>query len=156
VVAVDDELPLPFAEDTFDLVSSRHPATVRWTEIARVLRPGGAYFAQHVGPRSNAELYEFLLGPQPQAGDARDPHAEAGAARAAGLDVTQMRMERLRVEFFDIGAVVYFLRKVIWTVPGFRVDRYRDQLRELHLRIEEQGRFVAHSTRVLVEARKSQ
>jgi SAM-dependent methyltransferase len=156
VVAVDDELPLPFAEDAFDLVSSRHPATVRWTEIARVLRPGGAYFAQHVGPRSNAELYEFFLGPQPQAGDARDPQAEADAARAAGLDVTQLRMERLRVEFFDIGAVVYFLRKVIWTVPDFRVDRYHDRLRELHRQIEEQGPFVAHSTRVLVEARKPQ
>ena len=63
-------------------------------------------------------------------------------------------MERLRVEFFDIGAVIYFLRKVIWTVPGFTVDGYRRQLRELHERIEADGPFVAHSTRILVEARK--
>jgi hypothetical protein len=32
-----------------------------------------------------------------------------------------MRRERLRMEFFDVGAVVDFLRKVIWTVPGFTV-----------------------------------
>lgn len=31
-----------------------------------------------------------------------------------------LRMERLRVEFFDIGAGIYFLRKVIWAVPTSR------------------------------------
>jgi SAM-dependent methyltransferase len=50
VVADPDEPPLPFADATFDLVTSRHPATVWWDEIARVLGPGGVYFAQHVGP----------------------------------------------------------------------------------------------------------
>jgi hypothetical protein len=63
-------------------------------------------------------------------------------------------MERQRAEFFDIGAVIYFLRKVIWTVPDFTVDRYRHKLRELHERIEADGPFVAHAVRVLVEARK--
>jgi hypothetical protein len=63
-------------------------------------------------------------------------------------------MERLRAEFFDIGAVIYFLRKVIWTVPDFTVERYLDRLRELHRQIEADGRFVAHATRVLVDVRK--
>ena len=139
---------------SIDLVTSRHPATVWWTEIARVLRPAGTYFAQHIGPRSNAELYEFFLGPQPDIAHVRHPDVEAETARAAGLDVIDMRVERLRVEFFDIGAVVYFLRKVIWTVPDFDVDRYRDKLAELHRIIQQKGSFVAHSTRVLVEARK--
>ena len=52
VVADPDEPPLPFADAAFDLVTSRHPATVWWHEVARVLRPGGTYLAQHVGPRS--------------------------------------------------------------------------------------------------------
>jgi len=49
VVADPDEPPLPFADASFDLVTSRHPASVWWTEIARVLRPGGSYLAQHSG-----------------------------------------------------------------------------------------------------------
>jgi hypothetical protein len=61
-------------------------------------------------------------------------------------------MERLRMEFFDIGAVVYFLRKVIWMVPDFSVERYRDRLHQLHEIIDRDGRFVAHSSRVLVDA----
>lgn len=40
VVADPDEPPLPFADSAFDLVTSRHPATVWWAEIARVLEPG--------------------------------------------------------------------------------------------------------------------
>ncbi len=122
VVADPDEPPLPFADAAFDLVLSRHPATVWWDEIARVLIPGGTYLAQHVGPASVFELTEFFLGPQPEARRARDPEIESAAARAAGLDIVDLRAERLRVEFFDIGAVVYFLRKVIWIVPGFTVE----------------------------------
>ncbi|WP_280436897.1 class I SAM-dependent methyltransferase [Nocardia carnea] len=155
VVATPDEAGLPFADAAFDLVTCRHPATIRWAEIVRVLQPGGTYFAQHVGPASVFELVEYFLGPQPEARLARDPGDEAAAARAAGLEITDQRTERLRMEFHDIGAVVYFLRKVVWMVPGFTVDTYRDELRRLHDRIQRQGPFVAYSARTLIEATKA-
>ncbi|CAM5677939.1 Methyltransferase type 11 OS=Streptomyces microflavus OX=1919 GN=Smic_53330 PE=4 SV=1 [Streptomyces microflavus] len=50
--------------------------------------------------------------------------------------------------------MVYFLRKVIWMVPGFTVEQYRPQLAALHRQIEEDGPFLAHTTRFLIEARK--
>jgi len=90
---VADDPPLPFAEDAFDLVSSRHPAVVHWTE-------------------------------------------------------------RLRLEYFDVGAMVFFLCKVIWTVPGFTVDRDRDRLRDLHQQIERAGVFRSSTSRTLFEMRK--
>ncbi|MEV0769888.1 class I SAM-dependent methyltransferase [Nocardia salmonicida] len=154
VVAAPDEPPLPFADNAFDLVTSRHPATVWWDEIARVLQTGGTYFAQHVGPASVFELVEYFLGPQPEARRGRHPDDEAAAARAAGLEIISQRTERLRTEFDDIGAVVYFLRKVIWMVPGFTMEGYRDQLRRLHDRIQQEGPFVAYSSRTLTEATK--
>ncbi|MER7848738.1 methyltransferase domain-containing protein [Kitasatospora sp. NPDC096077] len=154
VVADPDEPPLPFADEAFDLVSSRHPVRAWWTEIARVLRPGGAYVAQHVGPASAFELVEYFLGPQPAAREARRPEVEGAQARAAGLEVVDLRSERLRMEFRDIGAVVYFLRKVIWMVPGFTVAGHLDRLRELDALIRAEGPFVAHSARFLIEARK--
>ncbi|SEG74903.1 Methyltransferase domain-containing protein [Actinacidiphila yanglinensis] len=155
VVADEDEPPLPFADAAFDLVTSRHPVTVWWHEIARVLRPGGTYFAQHVGPASAVEVYEFFLGEQPDTGiGPRHPDAARAAAVDAGLEVTDLRYERLRMEFHDVGAMVYFLRKVIWMVPDFTVERYRDRLRDLHELIAAKGPFVAHSSRYLIEARK--
>ncbi|MGW8668983.1 class I SAM-dependent methyltransferase [Streptomyces niveus] len=155
VVSDDDEPPLPFADAAFDLVVSRHPVHAWWTEIARVLRPGGCYFSQEVGPASVFELVEYFLGPQPPEGRAaRDPERARAAAEAAGLDVVDLRTASLRTEFHDIGAVVYFLRKVIWMVPGFTVDGFRDQLAALHRRIETEGPFVATTTRFLIEAVK--
>ncbi|MFC7876587.1 class I SAM-dependent methyltransferase [Isoptericola sp. NPDC057391] len=159
VVAHDDggpdSAPLPFADGAFDLVTSRHPVVPRWAEIARVLRPGGTYLAQHVGPASVFELVEFFLGPQPEeVRRGRDPEDEVAAARAAGLELVDLRAERLRIEFHDVGAVAWFLRKVVWMVPGFTVDAYRTELRDLHERIEADGPFVAHSARHLVELRR--
>lgn len=155
VVADADEPPLPFADEAFDLVVSRHPVKPWWSEIARVLAPGGTYFAQHVGPYSVFELVEHFLGPQPEeVRNGRHPDADRAAAEAAGLEVVDLRFEELRTEFFDIGAVVYFLRKVVWMVPGFTVEEYRPQLAALHEQIEAEGPFVATTTRFLVDARK--
>ncbi|WP_328967715.1 class I SAM-dependent methyltransferase [Streptomyces sp. NBC_00239] len=155
VVADSDEPPLPFGDEAFDLVSSRHPVTIWWEEIARVLRPGGTYFSQQVGPASVFELVEYFLGPQPEdVRRRRHPEDAAADAESAGLEVVDLRSERLRTEFHDIGAVIYFLRKVIWMVPGFTVGHHRDRLRSLHEQIEREGPFVAHTARFLIEARK--
>ncbi|WP_328301671.1 class I SAM-dependent methyltransferase [Streptomyces sp. NBC_00435] len=156
VVADADEPPLPFGDEAFDLVTSRHPVTIWWEEIARVLRPGGTYLSQQVGPASVFELVEYFLGPQPEAvRRGRHPDDAVAEATKAGLEVVDLRSERLRTEFNDIGAVIYFLRKVIWMVPGFTVGQHRDRLRELHEQIEHEGPFVAHTARFLIEARKT-
>ena len=89
------------------------------------------------------------MGPQPQ-NPARSVDSAVDHAESAGLVVVDVRHESLRAEFFDVGAVVYFLRKVIWTVPGFSVDRYREWLLRLHDRIERNGAFVAHAQRFLI------
>ena len=147
--------PLPFGDAAFDLVVSRHPVAACWPEIARVLQPGGTYLSQEVGPSSGRELAEWFTGPQPpEVWDRRSPERAAAAARAAGLTVTGLRPATLRMEFRDVGAVVYFLRKVIWMVPDFTVARYQARLADLHERIADTGAFVAHSTRFLIEARR--
>lgn len=154
VVADEDRPPLPFADGTFDLVTSRHPVATHWAEIARVLSSGGTYFSQQVGPDSGHEVYDYFLGPQPLGGSDREPEPAKAAAEAAGLEVVDLRTAELRMEFSDVGAMVYFLRKVIWFVPDFTVEKYRDRLKELHERIRADGPFVAYSRRFLIEARK--
>ncbi|MFD1718191.1 class I SAM-dependent methyltransferase [Georgenia deserti] len=154
VLPPDDGGAFPVADASVELVTSRHPVRPAWSEIARVLAPGGSYLAQHVGPASAFELIEFFLGPQTHARTARDPAAEADEARAAGLEVVDLRTARLRMEFYDVGAVVWTLRKCVWWVPDFTVDRYRDRLQDLDAMIRADGAFVAHSTRHLIEARR--
>lgn len=153
VIEAADDADLPFAAESFDLVVSRHPTEVRWGEIARVLRPGGTYLSQQVGAGSNRELTDFMMGPQPVRPGSSARWA-AGQAERAGLTVVDLREEALRTVFNDIGAVVYFLRKVLWTVPGFTVEGYRPQLLRLQEKIQAEGPFVAHAQRILIEARK--
>jgi SAM-dependent methyltransferase len=153
VVAVADAPTLPFVDGVFEMVVSRHPVVVLWEEIYRVLRPGGTYLSQQIGAGTNRELIEFMMGPQP-VNQTRSPHGARGAAESAGLEVVRLQSSALRVEFFDVAAVVYFLRKVLWTVPDFTIERYDDRLRAMHAHIETHGSFVSTAQRMLVEARK--
>jgi SAM-dependent methyltransferase len=141
---------VPFRDGAFDLVTSRHPVSTPWPEIARVLRPGGIFLSQQIGAGTNRELTEAMMGPRPPL-MLKYPE---GAAEAAGLEVLEVRAERLRAEFYDIAAVAHFLRKVVWTVPGFEIGKYRDQLRAVHDQITEKGKFISYANRVLIEARK--
>jgi hypothetical protein len=121
--------------------------------FARVLSPGGVFLSQQVGAGSNRELYEFMMGPQPDSAQP-SPKRAAAEAEAAGMAVVDLRSEALRVVFNDVGAIVHFLRKVLWTVPGFTGEAYRDRLAALRQQIQAQGPLVAHSQRFLIEARK--
>ena len=153
VVAVADAPRLPFVGATFDLVVSRHPVVTLWDEIARVLRPGGTYLSQQIGAGTNRELTDFMMGPQP-VNQRRSVQSLRAAAEAAGLEVVDLQSCALRVEFYDVAAIVYFLRKVHWTVPDFSVPKYDRQLRDVHDHIEREGAFVSTARRILLEARK--
>jgi SAM-dependent methyltransferase len=156
VVATQSDRPaFPFASNTFDLVTSRHPIVPWWAEIARVLAPGGTYLSQQVGPRSVHALSEFMSGSSSPS-TVRDPQRAKANAEAAGLVVEDLSYERLRMVFNDVGAVVYFLRLVIWIVPGFTVEGFRDRLLVLHEQIERDGPFVDHASRFLIRATKPQ
>jgi len=153
VLEQDDKAVLPLADNAFDLVCARHPTTTLWEEISRVLQPGGTFFSQQIGSGTNRELADFLMGPQPIS-ESQSAQRAATLASQAGLEVTDLREESLPVVYFDVGAVVYFLRKVIWTVPGFTTEKYRDRLLALYEHIQHYGSFQSHARRFLIEARK--
>ena len=152
VVIIESTAEAPDA--SFELVTARHPVRPDWQEIHRVLLPGGCYLAQHVGPASAFELIEHFVGTLPEAKKQRDPQGECAAARDAGLIVTDLQTARCRMEFYDVGAVVWILRKCVWWVPNFSVERYRKELVALDEQMRSGDPVVAHSTRHLIEARR--
>ena len=145
---------LPFADSSFELVTSRHPVQPDWPEIYRVLQPGGHYFAQHVGPASAFELIEYFSGPLPAERTLRDPQTEALAAEAAGLKIVDLRTVRCRMAFYDVGAVVWILRKCVWWVPDFSTEKYQQKLRDLDSQMRAGEPFIAYSARHLIDARR--
>ena len=154
VVAIDQaHEALPFAAASFDLVTSRHPITTWWDEIAPRARARAAPTSRsRSDPHSVRELSESCSARSRSS--ARDPGRRRGGRRSAGLVVRDLRLGAPPNVFDDVGAVVYFLRLVVWIVPGFTVERFRDRLLALHAQIERDGPFVAHASRFLIEASK--
>jgi SAM-dependent methyltransferase len=150
---VPDTASFPFEDQIFDLVCSRHPTVTQWSEIARVLQFDGTYYSQQIGAGTNSELTDFMMGPQ-SVSETRRLDRAVSLATSVGLEVINTQEESLTVEFFDVGTVVYFLRKVIWTVPDFSTDKYRERLKLMHEHIDENGSFVSHARRFLIEAKK--
>ena len=94
------------------------------------------------------------MGPLPEHRGGRDPEREIAEAESAGLVIEELRTARCRMEFHDIGAVDWILRKCVWWVPDFSVHKYRKHLVELDAQMRGGEPFVAHSTRHLIDARR--
>ena len=92
------------------------------------------------------------MGPLPRERRARDPEQEVAAAERHGLRVNRLERARCRMEFSDIGAIVWILRKCVWWVPDFSVAAYEEPLRRLDAQMRGGAPFVASSTRHLIDA----
>jgi len=145
--------PLPFSDNRFDLVISRHES-YQPAEVWRILKPGGLFITQQVGGLDNLELNQVL---EDNPSISFSSWGLAGAL--TGLYETGFHIERaekatLVSKFIDIGAVVYYLKAIPWQVEGFSVETHYSQLVHLHNIIERQGEFIATAHRFLIIASK--
>lgn len=120
----------------------------------RVLRPGGILLTAQGAPSISPTLADVLERPIPEwakVGQGWDIDAtldEASFETIEKLDVFPTTTYR------DIGAVVYVLRTVPWTITDFTVERYRERLYRLHLQIKREGGFTVQQHHRLLEMRK--
>ena len=141
---------LPFRDDTFDVVLNRHSSY--WPcEMARVLRPGGTYLTQQRGDGDDDLLRTF--GRPTSTGPDFGLTFAVAQLEQAGFEIVHTDEADATVRFFDVGALVYYLRAIPWIVPGFDVDADRAVLHRIHDAIESEGSFGVGSYRFLIEAR---
>lgn len=150
---IADDDPLPFQDESFDLVISRHESFDP-LEVFRVLKPGGTFITQQVGGLDNLELNQVLQR------ELAFAFFEWGLASAlTGLyetdfKITTAQKAALTVTFLDIGAVVYYLKAIPWQVEGFDPETHAEGLIKLHNIIEREGKFVTTAHRFLIIAQK--
>jgi SAM-dependent methyltransferase len=150
VTPADTGSHLPFGDDTFDLVLNRHSSY--WPrEVARVLRPGGTYLTQQRGDGDDGLLLAFGR-PIPTGSDFDLAFAVA-QLEDAGFDIARAEASDETVQFFDVGALIYYLRAIPWIVPDFDIDADRPALHRIHDVIAAEGWFGVGSYRLLIEAR---
>jgi SAM-dependent methyltransferase len=142
---------LPFREGTFDLVANRHEAFLA-PEVARVLRPGGLFVTQQVDFHTYDDLCDALGIEHPDEPDSWLPLA-VEQIEAAGMTVDDARRGIEAQAFGDVGALVWYLLAVSWSVPEFDVVRCEPALRRIHERMAN-GPLIVRQRRLLVVARR--
>ncbi|MBN1160927.1 MAG: class I SAM-dependent methyltransferase [Dehalococcoidales bacterium] len=143
---------LPFKDAFFDLILNRHEAYYP-PELMRILKTGGVFITQQVGSLNNATLVQFFLGKTIPISNWNLKSA-VDELKAAGFKIFKQQEDIQFFRFYDIGAIVYFLKAVPWTIKNFSVATYRDKLWELHIKISEDGFYDTPKHRFIVLAEK--
>ncbi len=153
VVPLVDESTLPFRENEFEVIINRHeyydPGEVR-----RILTPGGSFITQQVGEGNDVEINRWL-GAEPPEEKEWNVETAAKELVASGFRVEKKMEAFPMTRFYDVGALVYYLTAIPWTVVDFSVEKYSEALLTLHERVLQEQYLEFREHRFLVIARNS-
>ena len=141
---------LPFKSGEFDLVLNRHDA-FNIAEVFRVMR-SGTFLTQQVGKNSFSDLMKFFNA-KPQF-DVASFQAVKKGLKGAGFKIRFAENWNGRIEFKNVGAVVYFLKNIPWVVKGFSVDRHLKYLLRLQKNLEGGKKLIFKENIYLIWAEK--
>lgn len=152
VYRVDDDESLPFEDESFDLIINRHESYSE-REVYRLLKKQGNFITQQVGGLNDKEINELLGAPKFQFYNWNLDTA-VKKLNEAGLKITDQKEDLVKTRFYDIGAIVYYLKVIPWQVPDFTVEKYFERLREINDLIYKDGYIDFTCHRFLVIAKK--
>ncbi|MFP4497942.1 MAG: class I SAM-dependent methyltransferase [Vulcanimicrobiota bacterium] len=152
-IEADDKLPFP--DEIFDLIINRHES-YNVSEVYRILKPGGRFITQQVGG-SNCTDLNRALGAAPDFGLTHwNLHFALKELQESHFRILEQKEEFPYNRFYDVGAIVFYLKAIPWQIPDFSVEKYFDNLDSLRCRIEEKGFLDFRSHRFLIVATKDE
>jgi SAM-dependent methyltransferase len=148
----EDDL-LPFEDNQFDLIINKHESYSP-QEVRRVLTDDGIFVTQQVGGTDYVDINKALGAPV----NDEFSHWELAYAekelRENGFEVLEAKEEFPVQRFYDIGALLYYLKAIPWQVPDFKSENYIAQLNKIHEMIQLRGYFDVKQHRFLLKAKK--
>ncbi|TDQ36782.1 methyltransferase family protein [Aureibacillus halotolerans] len=153
VAVLENEDRLPYEDGTFDLILNRHEY-YHPEDVMRLLKPGGVFLTQQVGGEDNKKFHTLLGAPEKHTFD--DWHLANARKQLHGVGFSIEKAEEAMVNqrFYDVGAIIYYLKAVAFEIPDFSVERYREGLEAIHSSINANGFIDIPSHRFLLQARK--
>jgi hypothetical protein len=119
-----------------------------------VLREGGTFVTQQVGPRNNGSLRRSF-GLHGVAGDKWNLRRAVKELERVGFDIVDQREAFSVTRFYDVGALVYYLKAIPWEVPDFSVKKYFGVLERMNGVVLRKGYVETERHRCLIVARKA-
>ena len=148
----DNDNQMPFKDGEFDLILNRHGA-FNSAEVARTLTVGGTFLTQQIHGLFAHDLIRFFDA-SPASPNAT-PQTYLPLLEAAGLQVERSEEWQGELVFTDVGALVYYLHNIPWTVPGFAVASHLSYLHKLQTKLERNGQLTFTALKYLMVASKS-
>ena len=146
------EGPLPFQDGAFDVVIDRHESYSS-AEVFRILKPSGCFITQQVGSKNDNEIRR-LLGAGRFPTNKFDLQSAARQLSEAGFVLDFLKEEYPSRRFYDVGALVYYLKAVPWVIPDFTVQKYLGSLTRLNGKTEREGYLEDKNHRFIIVAQK--
>ncbi|NPE07014.1 MAG: methyltransferase domain-containing protein [Asgard group archaeon] len=154
VVQIKEKDPLPFENEQFELIINRHEYYSP-IEIQRILKQNGLFITQQVGWKDNLELNNRLGYPIEEL-EYLDWNLKKIAQELEDVGFTiKTKLEAFPItRCFDIGAIVYYLKAIPWQIPEFSIEKYENNLWEMHEEILKEGYIDLTSHRMLIVSEK--
>ena len=151
---INDEY-LPFENEMFDIIINRHEA-FDINEIYRLLKPNGLFITQQVGGLNNKELSRFLISDFKEITNSEHTlKNNLMLIETKGLTILKSDECFPKLNFMDVGALVYFAKIIEWEFPNFSVDSCFKRLCLLQSIVEKQGFIGSKQHRFVIVAQKT-
>ncbi|MGE1127528.1 class I SAM-dependent methyltransferase [Bacillus wiedmannii] len=151
VIEVTDDTALPFQDGQFNLIINQHESYAA-SEVKRILSPNGIFFTQQVGGLDCAELNEQFNTPLNSEFASWSLEAACCELKENGFTILEEKEEFPFQRFYDIGAIVYYLKAIPWQIPDFTVEGYNEELYRIHEIILQKGYFDVKQHRFMMKA----
>jgi len=147
----DDKLP--FEDNSFGFIINRHES-FDLSEVNRVLKPGGYFVTQQVGNKNTVEFMERLNDNFIYNRTSHEMSSYVNTLSMLGFEIIKEDEIKYPIKVYDVGALVYMAKVIVWEYPGFSVKTHTDKLLDCQREIEEKGFLEATGHRFLIAAKK--
>lgn len=152
VINVTGKSKLDIENEFFDLIMNRH-SDYSPEEVRRIVKSGGYFITQQVGGKNCLDLNHIMGFKEKNEFKDWDLDYATTELSESGLKIIQKKENHVPIRFYDIGAIIFYLKAVPWQILDFSISKYKESLYKIHEIIQEKGyiEFMEHRFFILAE-----
>jgi SAM-dependent methyltransferase len=147
----DDKIP--FEDNFFDFIINRHES-FDISEVDRVLKSGGYFITQQVGDGNYREFAQMLNDDFILKVPNHTIDSYCKTLTDLGFQIFKSDEAKYPTRFYDVGALVFYAKVIVWEYPNFSVKTHLDKLFKCQQEVDEKGYLLGMGHRFMIVARR--